>query len=325
MFDFRTDCQRPASIVCDCCTECYSDRVHLEAIYNATTGEYWTNRTNWTVTTSHCNWFGITCDDHGDVTRIDLRSNNITGTFPSEAISKLHKLKRLDLAENDLSGTLAESFVFRKLLHLIHVDLSQNKLEGNVDAQLAPALESVNFAGNNFTSVSGFTKSGQLRLINLSNNSIQNTISDILANAPSTLQELLLTNNTIAGSFPELDYLGNLQRLRADWNALAGNLPDFSASYPNIEEIDLSHQKGPDNSVLSGTIPATLLSTLPFLSRLSLADNSLTGSIPPVLGDLARLKELDLSNNTLKGSIPPELGQRLGSAAAIVLASNEGL
>ena len=41
---------------------------------------------------------------------------------------------------------------------------------------------------------------------------------------------------------------------------------------------------------------------------LRLSFNSLTGPIPPELGDLARLESMDLSSNDLTGSIPPELG-----------------
>ena len=44
------------------------------------------------------------------------------------------------------------------------------------------------------------------------------------------------------------------------------------------------------------------------VASLNLADNNLTGGIPPDLGDLASLGHLDLSGNRLKGAIPGELG-----------------
>ena len=45
------------------------------------------------------------------------------------------------------------------------------------------------------------------------------------------------------------------------------------------------------------------------VTRLSLADNALTGPIPPELGQLTNLQELWLSRNEFSGPIPSELGQ----------------
>ena len=42
--------------------------------------------------------------------------------------------------------------------------------------------------------------------------------------------------------------------------------------------------------------------------ELNLADNGLTGELPPGLGNLANLRELLLDDNRLRGPIPPELG-----------------
>ncbi|MDE2833565.1 MAG: S8 family serine peptidase [Bacteroidota bacterium] len=58
---------------------------------------------------------------------------------------------------------------------------------------------------------------------------------------------------------------------------------------------------------LSGSIPPEL-GDLNQLRELSLWHNSLSGPIPPELGNLKQLQELDLWDNSLSGSIPPELG-----------------
>ena len=60
-------------------------------------------------------------------------------------------------------------------------------------------------------------------------------------------------------------------------------------------------------SNLSGTIPASLRQ-LGNLEELDLGGNSLTGTIPSELGDLALLKQLSLYDNRLTGEIPSELG-----------------
>ena len=64
---------------------------------------------------------------------------------------------------------------------------------------------------------------------------------------------------------------------------------------------------------LTGAIPPEL-GNLDRLTHLSLWGNELTGEIPPELGGLSMLFSLDLSSNLLTGEIPPELGrpQRIG-------------
>ena len=59
---------------------------------------------------------------------------------------------------------------------------------------------------------------------------------------------------------------------------------------------------------LSGTIPPEL-SKLTELSSLDLNGNRLTGEIPADLGRLSKLAALHLHDNRLQGRIPPELGQ----------------
>ena len=64
---------------------------------------------------------------------------------------------------------------------------------------------------------------------------------------------------------------------------------------------------------LRGAIPASFgggagsLDLLPYLERLELADNELSGSIPAELGLFTGLRTLDLSGNRLSGPIPDEL------------------
>ena len=61
-----------------------------------------------------------------------------------------------------------------------------------------------------------------------------------------------------------------------------------------------------DNS-LTGPIPPEL-GNLRVLKKLILSHNSFTGEIPPELGNLKQLRELSMSDNSLTGEIPPELG-----------------
>ena len=72
---------------------------------------------------------------------------------------------------------------------------------------------------------------------------------------------------------------------------------------------------------LTGPIPPEL-GNLANLTALELGVNSLTGPIPPELGNLANLRVLGLSANSLTGPIPPELGN-LANLRYLYLPENE--
>ncbi len=76
-----------------------------------------------------------------------------------------------------------------------------------------------------------------------------------------------------------------------------------------------------DENGLVGSIPHEL-GSLPKLEILSLGDNELAGSIPPQLANLPDLRELVLDRNELTGLIPPQLGN-LPNLVTLRLAHNE--
>ena len=64
----------------------------------------------WTKTKEICGWQGVRCafnytSEMVHVTDIILSNTNLTGTIPNE-ISFLPKVKRLDLSDNEVSGTV---------------------------------------------------------------------------------------------------------------------------------------------------------------------------------------------------------------------------
>ncbi len=71
---------------------------------------------------------------------------------------------------------------------------------------------------------------------------------------------------------------------------------------------------------LSGTIPPGL-GRLTELEWLDLSDNRLHGPIPPELGNLVNLESMYLTSNRLRGPIPPELGN-LSNLISLYLSGN---
>jgi hypothetical protein len=151
----------------------------LGGIYNQTGGDDWLDATGWMSDLDHCEWFGISCDGEGYVTKVELSNNNLVGKFPAGSIASFYKLQVLDLSNNNLSGVIAgedvsayvswnetnedwnygegsDTTIFFNLRELVRVDLSRNKLSGEVDILFAPALEHANFSHNNFTSIDSF-------------------------------------------------------------------------------------------------------------------------------------------------------------------------
>ena len=76
-----------------------TDRDALVALYNATGGTGWTNRANWLSGEPIGDWYGVTTDAAGRVTSLNLRSNNLTGSLPTE-IGNLTALRFLYLYGN---------------------------------------------------------------------------------------------------------------------------------------------------------------------------------------------------------------------------------
>ncbi len=107
-----------------------SDRVALVALYDATNGDNWIEKTNWKATASVCDWYRVKCNSSKtNVIKIMLISNNLTGTIPSE-IGDLTKLEWLYFRDNNLTGTIPRDIV--KLTNLEYLYLENNNLTGTI-------------------------------------------------------------------------------------------------------------------------------------------------------------------------------------------------
>ena len=110
-----------------------SDRAVLEALYRATGGPNWKNRTNWLTDAPLDQWFGVETDGSGSVTALWPHSNNLTGTIPPE-LGRLANLSFLQLDSNNLTGTIPPEV--GNLAKLEYLSLHDNQLTGTIPPEL---------------------------------------------------------------------------------------------------------------------------------------------------------------------------------------------
>ena len=256
-----------------------SDRDVLVAVYNETDGNNWANNTNWLSEAPLGSWYGVTIDDDGRVTELNLRNNNLHGMIPAE-IGNLEELMSVQINHNRLTGEVPSELGF--LSKLERLTLSSNLLTGEIPAELG------NLA--------------RLKELYLSFNRLSGPVPRELSRL-SDLEVLSLSVNELTGPIPsEVGNLNQLVSLRIDQNELTGAIPTNLSRLTSLKSLILSRNE------LSGEIPPQL-SALANLEDLVLSHNRLTGNLPPELSRLANLKQLRLSDNLLTGGLPPEYGQ----------------
>ncbi len=247
-------------------TPATTERGALIALYQATDGANWRVNDNWLSDEPLATWYGVSTDNSGRVTGLNLGENRLRGSLPN--LSALSNLITLSLYGNKLSGPIPDLSALSKLDWL---NLSYNKLSG-----LIPDLGAL----------------PKLRLLKLSYNKLSGPIPDL--SALSKLESLILDSNELSGPVPDLSAFPELKTLFLSKNELSGPIPDLNA-LSKLVRLDLSENE------LSGPIP--VLSALSELRILYLQLNELSGPIPD-LNALSELVWMDLQINRLSGPIP---------------------
>ncbi|CAI5517017.1 unnamed protein product [Closterium sp. Naga37s-1] len=286
--------------------------------------------TGWKAAELCSEWPGVTCDDTGMVTNIqlqdylisartttppgrvpadiaaftalqvlNLRGQDLSGPIPTDAFRNLTSLQELNLSFNPLNGSL-EFLAFLPALQ--YLDLHATQLTGEIPAALgnATALSFLSLAGTNLTaselpaSLSALTKLAHIDLSFLQFSSVPSWIARL---AQLTFLDVTAPSGlTPARSSPfpaDWTALTSLNTLRAAGNGFSGSLPATISALTALSELDLSY------SALVGSVPV-LPSSLLFLS---LSHNALEGPIPASFA-APKLMEMDLSHNHLTWPMP---------------------
>ncbi|KAK3156719.1 hypothetical protein QOZ80_2AG0110950 [Eleusine coracana subsp. coracana] len=275
-----------------------------------------------------CGWHGVTCGARGRrrgrVTALDLRGLGLAGSVGS-SLSGLTYLRRLDLAENRLSGGVPSPLP----PSLEHLNLSHNALHGTVPPELGSLrrLQMFNLVHNNLTgtipaSVGNLTS---LIVLSLTNNNLAGAIPGALGERCAArlnrkpfhehgvlqhkrqhvkldkLSNLYLYGNKLSGQIPPtIGNLTTLMELPLHDNMLTGPIPSSLGSCP-LQKLGLDFNR------LTGPIPKELL-LISTLYYATFQGNMLIGSLPSEIGHLTNLEFLDISGNSLTGEIPASLG-----------------
>jgi len=275
------------------------DSLALVALYDSTSGDSWTNNSNWKsgpVST----WYGVILSNNR-VLKIWLPNNRLSGRLP-EVIGNLTELIALNLQRNQIVDTIPSSL--GNLSNLVELYLDRNQISGSIPEELG-RLSSIQYFYLNDNQLSGSIPDSlgnlnSLSAFTLSNNQLSGSIPSSLGNI-NTLAGFSLSNNQLTGSIPAS--LGNvlIQSLDLSNNQLTGSIPNEIGNISALLSIHLEHNQ------LSGTIPESIYS-LPNLSKLYLNNNQIADTLSPDIGNMISLAELYLNNNWLFGSIPASIG-----------------
>lgn len=300
-----------------------------------------TKLVGWNQSTSVecCDWGGVTCDESGHVTQLNLNKEGIRGPIPSahNYWEGLKNLQYLNLAYNSLDGNIPKSLLINLLpSSLEDLDLSNNRLSGQIH--------------NLFINVSS-----RLRNLDLSRNRLEGPLTEFILKLPATISTLALSANKFTGSV-ELDMMvakfKELYALDLSYNHLTvyaknNALPSMNTKLNSLMLASCKMQQIPDvrnqstlkmldlsYNELSGEIPNWIWEsgngylrflnlshnrfsslqkpyTFPFLlDVLDLHSNMLQGDIPV---PPRRVYILDYSNNYFKSAIPVGFGNVLRS------------
>ena len=218
---------------------------------------------------------------------LDMSTNYWYGTIPTK-LANFVNMEELYLGDNELSGTIAPEIFSLRNLHTLF--LGTNYLSSVLPIEIgnARSLKSIDLSNN-------YREKDNGRLIS---KGIYGQLPATMMNLKQ-LEELVLDNNYVEGTLPELGSLGQLSRLRLVLNMIQGTIPSSIQNLAKLKDLQLW------GNYMTGYLPNNLSLEL---ERLQLHDNSFVGTIPTEWGRCQNLSVLDVSYNDLTGPVPTELG-----------------
>ncbi|KAF7813950.1 tyrosine-sulfated glycopeptide receptor 1 [Senna tora] len=256
---------------------------------------------NWSTSADCCSWEGILCDNNENrdqrVIHLLLPSRGLIGSI-SPSLINLSALSHLNLSHNRLSGNLPTQFL-SLLNHLQILDLSYNRLSGELP---------INSGGNN-------SSSSIIQELNLSSNLfhgiLPSSFLEYLTAAASggTLTSFNVSNNSFTGQIPTSqlcingsDASSSLRFLDVSSNDFNGSIQSGLGACSKLEVFRAGF------NFLSGPLPGDIFDVVS-LREISLPLNKLSGNIDDGIVSLTNLTVLELYSNDFRGPIPGDIGK----------------
>ena len=158
---------------------------------------------NWDPFTPVCfNWFGVVCNNNeSSVIALRLPGVGLIGPIPNNTLSRITTLEKLSLRSNNITGTFPSDFYLLSSLTELH--LQSNRLSGPLPTNFSAwrNLTVLNLSVNEFNGSipSSISNSSMLAILKLSNNSLTGEIPDLQL---PDLRFLDLTYNNLSGKIP---------------------------------------------------------------------------------------------------------------------------
>ncbi|XP_071738685.1 receptor kinase-like protein Xa21 [Rutidosis leptorrhynchoides] len=224
-----------------------------------------------------------------------------------DSLNNCSKLEILIMRNCNFKGALLRS-IGNLSDHLAILDLSENKLYGNLSSSIGNLVGLTHLAYNRLTGKISSTigKLQKLQFVVFNDNQFLGPIPDTIGNW-SMINRLGIDSNELEGIIPLS--LGNCYRLKVlyrDNNRLSGNIPKQLLQLSSLSiGVDLSHNN------LSGSLPSEI-GDLKMLSFLKLSHNDLSGNIPSSLSGCSSLSYLYINDNLFQGMLQPSLSSMRG-------------
>jgi len=259
------------------------DEEALVALFNATNGQNWDNKTGWDGTSMSLdnNIFGVEVEEINGELRVvrirlnnngtgdpennlnDIRGNNLTGILPNE-LGNLKELKFFNVISNHLTGELPGGMRYCMKMEIAYFSAPKSTTnntgvytgKGKWGENLPPEIERISgnfgkwnqrddFPHNNFT---GSLPGEWSDWVNVKQLSIASTIFD--ANGLATIEG-------ITGQLPpEWGNMASLQQLYLAENRLTGPLPKEWAAMTELVDLYLgTNQLGDPNGGPDAELP----------------------------------------------------------------------
>ncbi|XP_059638386.1 cuscuta receptor 1-like isoform X2 [Cornus florida] len=255
--------------------------------------------------------------------QLSLQHCGLTGTLPAPGLCELRTLQHLDLSGNKLEGNLPGCL--GKLSSLRFLDLSSNQFTGNISPLIQmTSLRFLDLSSNQFTgNISPLVQMTSLEHLVLSNNRFQIPITFRSFFNHSKLKLIECQENELVSelNFQTLAPSFQLTVIRLSHSASSNissttDFPNFLYYQKDLQIVELSQIN------FDGKFPNWLLENNTGLLGLFLPNNSFSGYLQLPFHPITQLVALDISDNNFQGHIPRNIVTAFPGLMSLTMSGN---